>query len=227
MADFEGALQQLRYLWTLEARIQQERQDLMRQNLPRDMKEAQDRFLASQLEAREQNTADAFRRIFNIPPHHQRHDEKLREFHQIASFDVSVFVMTKFPATDPTEQTDLDRQLIRIIKAIQAAIRACHFEARLASDRHFHPMLWDNVELYLLGCKRGVAIVEDKYLPEFNPNVAMEWGWMRGMGREVLYLVEQDFQSERADTSGFLSERFSWNDPEADIDRAIKSWLNQ
>ena len=49
---------------------------------------------------------------------------------------------------------------------------------------------------------RRQAMVEDKYAPELNPNVAMEWGWMRGLGRRVLYLVEQTFTKKRADWSG-------------------------
>ena len=52
--------------------------------------------------------------------------------------------------------------------------------------------------------ERGIAIVEDKYLPELNPNVAMEWGWMRGMGRNVLYLVEKDFKKQRAEFQDLL-----------------------
>ena len=51
--------------------------------------------------------------------------------------------------------------------------------------------VWSNVELYLLGCRYGIAIVEDRFKPELNPNVAMEWGWMRGLGKDVLFLVEK------------------------------------
>ncbi len=181
---------------------------MTRGDLPRNMKEDQDRFLANQLQEREHNTGETFRRILEFPPIHQRHHEKLQEFHDVAPFEKSVFIMTKFPNTDPRHQDDLDRQLTRVIDALKSAIRKQNFEPRLASDRKFHPLLWDNVELYLFGCKRGVAIVEDKYRPEFNPNVSIEWGWMRGMGREVLYLVEEDFDNERADTTGFLRDFF-------------------
>jgi hypothetical protein len=87
-------------------------------------------------------------------------------------------------------------------------------------------MLWDNVVLHMLGSKRGIAIVEDKYHDEFNPNVAKEWGWMRGMRRDVLYLVEREFENARADTGGYISKGFSWDDPEADIEREVAAWLN-
>jgi hypothetical protein len=86
-------------------------------------------------------------------------------------------------------------QLEAVIQAARDAVQGCGYVSRVAKDIEYHGLLWDNVELFLLGCKRGIAILEDKFLPELNPNVAMEWGWMRGMG---LYLVEKDFKSPRA-----------------------------
>jgi hypothetical protein len=44
------------------------------------------------------------------------------------------------------------------------------------SDVEHHKHLWDDVELYLLGCSKGVAILEDCYEPELYPNVAMGSG---------------------------------------------------
>jgi hypothetical protein len=77
----------------------------------------------------------------------------------------------------------------------------------------------------LLGCKRGIAIVEDKYLPELNPNVAMEWGWMRGMGRNVLYLVEKEFKRQRADWGGLIEAPFDWANPKLGIEKGVRDWL--
>jgi len=99
--------------------------------------------------------------------------------------------------------------------------------ARIARDNEYHGLLWDNVELHLLGCKRGIAILEDKFLPELNPNVAMEWGWMRGMGRHVLYLVEKDFNSRRADWSGLIERQFEWANPVPGIKAAVEDWLKK
>ena len=115
--------------------------------------------------------------------------------------------------------------LINLISCVKTAVSDAGYEPRLASDREFHPGLWDNVVLYMLGCERGVAIVEDKYRDEFNPNVAMEWGWMRGMRREVLFLVEKDFGNQRADVSGLISKAFDWDDPRDAVRRAVSGWL--
>ena len=91
--------------------------------------------------------------------------------------------------------------------------------------RRYHQGLWDNVELHLLGCKQGIAIVEDRYLDELNPNVTMEWGWMRGMGKSVLFLIEDGFTNSRADVGGLIEEAFSWRNPGARTPSIVRTWL--
>ena len=75
------------------------------------------------------------------------------------------------------------------------------------------------------GVMTRIAIVEDKYIPELNPNVAIEWGWMTGMGREVLYLREQGFGHERADWTGLINYTFDWKDPRQGIESAVNKFL--
>ena len=85
--------------------------------------------------------------------------------------------MTKFPEGD----TAPDLQLKKVIASVEAGALASGYVPRIALEKPpFHPNLWNNVELYLLGSSRGIAILESKDKPELNPNVAMEWGWMRG-----------------------------------------------
>lgn len=131
--------------------------------------------------------------------------------------------MTKFPKASGDEK---DEQLERILSTISAAIRGHDHVPRIARDSaRYHAGLWDNVELHLIGCRQGIALVEDRYLDELNPNVAMEWGWMRGMGKRVLFLLEDGFGNFGADLGDLLFERFSWNDPDSGIRAAIAKWL--
>lgn len=71
----------------------------------------------------------------------------------------------------------------------------------------------------------GVNEFEDVYQPELNPNLAVEWGWMRGMGKRVLYLQEQGFQYRRADWSGLIVEQWDWKEPAKKIGDAVKRFL--
>jgi len=48
---------------------------------------------------------------------------------------------------------------------------------------------------------------------------------MRGMGREILPLVDKNFAYRRADWGGLLESVFDWDDPGAAIPAAVKAWL--
>jgi hypothetical protein len=140
-----------------------------------------------------------------------------------AGFDNSVFIMTKFPDGAAPGAA----QLTAVIDNVKAAVAARGFTPRIALGLNYHRWLFDNVELFLLGCARGVAIVEDKYLPELNPNVALEWGWMVGMGRDVMFLREQSFAHDRADWTGLITATFDWADPAPGVTAAMKVFLPQ
>jgi hypothetical protein len=77
----------------------------------------------------------------------------------------------------------------------------------------------------MLACARGIAIVEDRFKPELNPNVAMEWGWMRAMQKPVLYQVETNVRILPVDVMGLIKSRFDWQNPQADIPQLVESDL--
>lgn len=168
---------------------------------------------------------ERLRDLIDFPPHHLRHFPRLEAFWREGSYERSVFLMTKFPESDTDPQSI---QLQSVINSVSAAVTEAGFFPRIAkAPSNFHPGLWDNVELHLLACRQGVAIVEDQYLPELNPNVAMEWGWMRGMGKPVLFLVEDEFKHRRADLDGLLDHQFTWADPHPGIAAAVPPWLDR
>jgi hypothetical protein len=160
--------------------------------------------------------------FLRVPPWHSRHREALRSFFGDANFESSVFIMTKFPDGDTPE----DRQLQLVIDEVCSALKEHGLVPRIASGARFHDWLWDEVEVHLLGCARGIAIVEDRYRRELNPNVAMEWGWMRAMGKRVLFLKEAAFAHDRADLGGMRSWSFDWDDPGLGIRKAIGEWFS-
>jgi hypothetical protein len=223
MIDFDNAVAALRIDSLKIAQLEQERIGLWNSTLPSAMKDEREGDLKADIERQRLRLLGVLMEMVNFPPQHLRHNKVLPQFHTVAPFEKSVFVMTKFP--DPKDPAPVNAQLGAVIQAVRDAVTAQGYVARLASDNAYHPILWDNVELYLLGCRRGIAIVEDKYLPELNPNVAMEWGWMRGIGRNVLYLVEKDFKKQRADWGGLIESRFDWTNPEPDVKAAIQAWL--
>lgn len=224
MLDFDAAIVAIRADIARILEMERARLDLNNSPLSPAMRDERDADLKSDIERERQRVLRVLRELNAFPPQHTRHDPHLNDFHaQGRSYDKSVFIMTKFPVPGSIDPRDV--QLTAVIDAVRQAVTDRQLIPRVASDHQYHPSLWDNVELYLLGCRRGIAIVEDKYLPELNPNVAMEWGWMRGMGRNVLYLVEQTFGNVRADWGGLIERSFDWNDPVPGIQAAVQDWL--
>lgn len=223
MLDFDDVLTALRVDILKLAQLERERIDLLNSPMNAAMKDERDKDLKSDIERQRTRSMGVLRNMVDFPPQHTRHGQLLTQFIGVAPFEKSVFVMTKFP--DANNPAPVNAQLTAVIQVVRDAVTACGYTPRLASDVQYHNILWDNVELYLLGCSRGIAIVEDKYLPELNPNVAMEWGWMRGMGRNVLYLVEKEFDKQRADWGGLIQSPFDWTNPGATIDAGVKAWL--
>lgn len=225
MLDLDAALYAIRQDAKRLSQLEQDRLELLNSPLNAAMKDERDQDLKVDIERQRKRLAQVLRDVVAFPPQHSRHGTLLDNFHTVAGYQQSVFVMTKFPVPGSTDPAD--QQLRAVIQAVRDAVKAAGQGqvARLANDQQFHGILWDNVELYLLGCSRGIAIVEDRYLPELNPNVAMEWGWMRGMGRNVLYLVEKNFKKQRADWGGLIEAPFDWDDPVPGITAAVQAWL--
>ena len=212
MPDLDRTLAILAQLVKRELKLERDRRkNLDDATLSKAFRDEQDAGLLQQVESVRRETRLRLDELVRYPPFHDRHFAKLGPFHDNGgrSFEKSVFIMTKFPEGS----SPLDAQLRGVIEAVKASVTACGHVPRLASDFTFHPILWDNVELYLLGSSRGIAILESKYKPELNPNVAMEWGWMRGMGRRILPLVEEGFEYRRADWGGLIEHRFAWDNP--------------
>jgi hypothetical protein len=226
MLDYDAVVDAIRRDARRLDGLERDRLDLLNSPLNAVMKEERDRILKADIDSQRQLLSEVLRDFVEFPPQHVRHGLVLPNFYAATTFEESVFVMTKFP--DPKKKmkpTAADAKLEAVIAIVRDAVVKSGYVPRVASDSRYHPILWDNVELYLLGCKRGIAIVENRVRKELNPNVAMEWGWMRGMGRNVLYLVERKFNQQRADWGGLLESPFDWDDPVPGITAGVEAWL--
>jgi len=221
MADFQRHIETLRMMFDGHKSALEEMERARARFSEGAWDEARDRMESDIVRRAEEIERYLKRHLLRFPFYHERHFEKLAEFHKAGKYRQSVFIMTKFPEGNEEPA----QRLTEIINLVRSEIADRRFIPRLASDKRYHPMLWDNVELHALACCRGIAIVEDRYEGGLNPNVAMEWGWMRAMGKPVLFLMEQTFQHQRADWQGLLQEQFSWEDPAATVRDAVGRWF--
>jgi hypothetical protein len=222
IVSFEQTLSAVLTLHEKAAQAEQQRVDLLKSNLPQDQKDDLDRDAQRAIAKYTAYKLDALALLLRYPPHHVGILTKLDEFLRDGAYDKSVFIMTKFPAAGKPA----DKDLARVIKSVCKAVTEAGFVPRIASQKIYHELLWQNVALYLLGCSRGIAIVESKHTEELNPNVAMEWGWMRAMGKRVLFLAEKSFDLRRADWAGLIEEQFQWEKPGPGIKPAVKRFLS-
>nr|VFK30077.1 MAG: hypothetical protein BECKMB1821I_GA0114274_101337 [Candidatus Kentron sp. MB]VFK75041.1 MAG: hypothetical protein BECKMB1821H_GA0114242_101437 [Candidatus Kentron sp. MB] len=144
--------------------------------------------------------------------------------------DKHVFVMMKFPEKNSKQRRQKDKILDAIFERISDV---CHKRFGLTAVRadklDASNIVWQNAQVHALGCSYGIAVLENKHTDEFNPNVAMEAGFMEGIGHQVLLLVEEEFPHDRADIHGRISESFIWGDGEdklSTIDTSVTKWLD-
>ena len=81
----------------------------------------------------------------------------------------------------------------------------------------------------MLGSPNGIAILEDRVADELNPNVALEYGFMRAFNRKVALFRDSKFKHDRADIIGKLSKHFEIDGNGAliaeSLEKAAQGWL--
>jgi hypothetical protein len=159
-----------------------------------------------------------------IPPGYNKLIEPLETFlgdsaRECTNYFRNVFIMTRFQPGNKTLET--------IDTTIRAALRSRGLVGHRADDRCYPTdrNLWDNVCTYMIGCKYGVAVLENILQDEFNPNVALEYGFMRALGKPTLLLKEKRM-APRADIIGTLLEQFDILNIETTITHAINRWAD-
>jgi len=138
----------------------------------------------------------------------------------------SVFVMMRFPNQTMTME---DRDLLDTIwETVDRTVAAHGLKARRADKRLYHDQLWENLCIYMIGCRYGLAILEDKVSAELNPNVTLEYGFMRALDRQVALVAETGFSHLRADLLGKLYHGFQIDGKKLNKDslvRSIEGWF--
>jgi hypothetical protein len=218
MRSFADALNLLLFLSKEIVKLEKTQKEILNSNLHAADKSERADNVADEVKNKKVERIKVLENLVLFPPHHLQYAQQVDQFCKDTLCEKSVFIMTKYP---DGEDAGKDAQLQRVINLVKDAVMDCGYLPRLAVDKKYHANLWENVEIYLLGCARGIAIVENKFKPQLNPNIAMEWGWMRAMGKQVLYLVEKDVEVVPVDVGALIKERFQWECPEEDVRKAV------
>lgn len=137
------------------------------------------------------------------------------------NYDHNIFIMTSFEKGHRVSE-EIDIELREVLRGHKLnPVRAD--DKMYLKDRN----LWNNVCVYMICCKFGIAILEDRVKHELNPNVTLEYGFMRALNKQVLLLTDKGFRNLRADIFGTLREDFDIIDIRGTIKDPVEKWLKE
>jgi nucleoside 2-deoxyribosyltransferase len=94
-----------------------------------------------------------------------------------------------------------------------------------ADDKEYHDDLFANIQTYIHGCGFGIAVIERIEKDEFNPNVALEIGYMLALKKPVCILKDKTVPVLQADLIGRLYKQFDPQDVSKTIPDQLTKWL--
>jgi hypothetical protein len=149
------------------------------------------------------------------PQHFLASLHRFREDHPDPSR--AAFIMMQFGAT--TAHRD-------VLDGVRAALGRHGIVGLRADDKEYNPSLFDNVQTYMHGCGLGVAIFERIEADAFNPNVALEVGYMMAMDKPVCLLKDRTLPALHTDLIGYLYRSFNPLDAKSSILPQVTNWLS-
>jgi len=150
--------------------------------------------------------------------HVQHLEHHLRQFMAIyPDFDRNVFVMMRFHET---------AQFDEIYTAIKSSLKERGFTAVRADDRDYTGELWSNIEVYMACCRYGIAVFENIEESNFNPNVALELGYLLARRKRCLILKEKRLSALPADVIHRLYKPFDAFDIANSVRREVGRWVD-
>ena len=125
---------------------------------------------------------EGFLAVLNIPVGFEDRAGEVEDFiRRTGAYERNVFLIMPF-GSDP----DLDN----CRAAITSLLRGRGFNLYRADDQEYTDGLWDNICVYMLGCKYGLAIFKQVSGIPYNPNVGVEVGFMMAHTKRVLILKD-------------------------------------
>ena len=143
--------------------------------------------------------------------------ESLRRFEEDHPDPAGVaFIMMQFGQT---------RAHNEITEAIRVGLDMRGIKGVRADDKRYHDHLFYNVLTYMHGCGLGIAVFERIEVQTYNPNVALEVGYLFAMRKPVCLLKDRTLETLQADLVGRLYDEFDPQDAAATVPPAVQKWL--
>jgi hypothetical protein len=125
------------------------------------------------------------------------------------------FVMMKFGQTPAHD---------KITDSIRKVLAESGITALRADDKEYHPDVFPNVLTYIYGCRFGIAVFERLEDDDFNPNVALEVGYLLALRKPVCLLKEKTLKALNTDLGGKIYQMFDQQNPDSTIPDVLCRW---
>jgi hypothetical protein len=135
-------------------------------------------------------------------------------------FEHNVFIAMRFRS---------GKQFVEIHEAVKASLAKYGLTGHRSDDKIYPPDgdLWTNICVYMMGCKYGVCIFEEIDEREFNPNVPLEYGFMRAMSRQALLLKDIRMPKMPSDMTGKLYRNFDTYNITMTVHEQVGQWAER
>ena len=133
------------------------------------------------------------------------------------NYENNVFIMMRIRKFEP---------YLTIEKIIREHLSSYRLKGLIADDK-IYPTdddLWNNVCVYMMGCKYGIAIFNELENEPLH-NVALEYGFMLACNKRVLILKEKSSKVGASDIIGKLFKPFDADCLEKSIKEQLDIWL--
>lgn len=130
----------------------------------------------------------------------------------------NVFVIMRYAPGAPFTEIE---------NSIKETLQKFGLKAVLARDVRFHHTLWNNVRFCMDHSRYAIIVFEKVLEPAYNPNIAVELGYMMGLKRPRLILKDQSTQVLPSDIISELYTEFNSYKVKETITVAIEQWLER
>jgi hypothetical protein len=150
----------------------------------------------------------------NVPPELSESTKRFSSDHPDPN--KVAFIMMRFGETSAHKD---------IVESLRSELAKHGITGLRADDKGYHDDLLSNILTYVYGCGFGIAVFERIEQDEFNPNVALEVGYMMALRKPLLLLKDRTLDNLHADLIGKLYKKFDPQNISKSVGPEVQRWL--
>ena len=116
-------------------------------------------------------------------------------------------------------------ELNKVYEIIKDIFASKGYSAIRADEKEFTNDLWENVRVYLECCNVAVAVFDKNDQDNYNPNVAIEVGYMLSKGNKVCLLKDKKLPKLPSDLISKMYKEYDPDDVEGTLPEQLGLWI--